>query len=389
MDFPRQEYEARLAKCQKEMAAAGIDVLFLTNGYNIRYLTGYITSLLRNSNFRLFTLAVFQTGEPVLVVPNLEIGAAKRLAWFDDVRYWGGTGGYCDESTEALPKILAERNMTSCTIGAEEDIGLRMYMTVAEYETIKAALPGCRFVNGTGVVWKLRMLKSPAELDCMREASRMTLAAYDYLLERVSVGMTEKDIHKIVEIGMLQEGCEQDNFVVVTAGAMRYSSMNPWPTDYKIQHGDLVLLDWGGTYKGYWSDLTRVFAVGSISDHQKTLYDATNTMREIATKAAKPGVPVGEIDKAATKFANDAGLIDYMLHRSGHAIGLQIHEIPSIDAADETIMQPGMCLTIEPAFYDFAKSGPSEGAFRIEDLVAITSQGNEVYSPWGTELVIV
>jgi Xaa-Pro dipeptidase len=188
---------------------------------------------------------------------------------------------------------------------------------------------------------------------------------------------------------MLREGCEQDNFVVVTVGDMRYSSMNPWPTDYSVKKGDLVLVDWGGTYNGYWSDLTRVFAMGSITAHQKMLYDATNAMREIATQAARPGVPVGEIDKAATEFATEQGLIDYMLHRSGHAIGLQIHEIPSIDATNQTLMAPGMCLTIEPALYDFAKAGPSKGAFRIEDLVSITEEGREVYSPGGTELVIL
>ena len=389
MDFQRQEYEARLRKCQSEMKAAGIDVLLVSSGFNIRYFSGYITSLLRDSNFRLFTMAIFQTDEPVLVVPNLEIGAAKRLAWFDDVRYWGGTGGFCDESTEALPKLLAEKNLLKCTIGAELDIGLRMYMTRREFDIMKTALPECRFVNGTQIIWKLRMVKSHAELACMREASRLTLAGYHYMLERVHAGMTEKDVHKLVEIGMLQEGCEQDNFVVVTAGDMRYSSMNPWPTDYEIKKGDLILVDWGGTYHGYWSDLTRVFAIGSISDYQRSLYDATNAMREIATKAARPGVPVGEIDIAATEFAKEQGLLDLMLHRSGHAIGLQIHEIPSIDASDTTIMQPGMCLTIEPAFYDFSKTGPSKGAFRIEDLVAITEEGNEVYSPSGKELVII
>lgn len=388
MYFPKKEYEDRLKKCQNEMKNAGIDVMFLSAEKNIYYFTGYRTSLLRNSNFRLFQLVIFQTGEPVLIVPNLELPAAKLMSWFNDVRSWG-PGGFVSDSTEALAKVLGEKNMLECTIGAELDIGLRMYMTQTEYETIKESLPGCKFVNGTEIIWKLRMIKSPAELEYMREASRITLAAYDYLLERVKVGMTEKEIHKIVEVGMIQEGCEVDNFVVVTAGDMRYSSMNPWPTDYKIKNGDLVLLDWGASYNGYWSDLTRVFAMGSITDHQKMLYDATNKMREVAIEAARPGVPVGEIDRAATNFAKEEGLIDYMLHRSGHAIGLQIHEIPSISASDETIMAPGMCLTIEPALYDFSDSGPSAGAFRIEDLIAITDTGSEVYSPGSKELVII
>lgn len=165
MDFSRHEYESRLIKCQKEMANACVDVLLLTNGYNIRYMSGYYTSLLRNSNFRLFTLLIFQTGAPVLVVPNLEIGAAQRLAWFDDVRCWGGIGSYCDDSTAALPKILKERNLTKCTIGAELDIGTRMYMTQREFTILQESLPHCSFINGTDIIWKLRMIKSPAELN--------------------------------------------------------------------------------------------------------------------------------------------------------------------------------------------------------------------------------
>lgn len=388
MAFSKNEYQRRLEKCQKEMKDACIDVLLLTSEKNIYYLSGYRTSLLRNSNFRLFSLMIFQTGEPVLIVPNLEIGAARIMSWFKDVRFWG-PGGFASESTEAVKKMLEEKNLLKATVGAELAPGLRFYMTQKEFQTIGQILPGCRFVDCNGIMWKLRMIKSQAELEYMREASRITCASYEYLLDNVRTGMTEKEIHKIVQIGMIREGCEVDNFVVVTAGDMRYSSMNPWPTDYVTKKGDLVLLDWGASFNGYWSDLTRIFALGSVTDHQKQLYQAANRMREVAIDAARPGVPVGEIDKAATKFARESGLIDYMLHRSGHAIGLQVHELPSISATDETIMNPGMCLTIEPALYDFSRTGPSRGAFRIEDLVAITPEGCEVYSQCTTELEIV
>ena len=144
-------------------------------------------------------------------------------------------------------------------------------------------------------------------------------------------------------------------------------------------------MDWGGVYNGYWSDLTRVFAIGSVSQRQREMYAAANEIRNAAVQATKPGVPIGVVDEVATKKAQELGVQEYMLHRSGHTIGLEVHEIPSISASDRTIMQPGMCLTIEPALYDW----PDVGSFRIEDLVAVTETGNEVYSPATTELIIV
>ena len=383
MIFSLQEYETRHKKCQALMKESGIDVMMLSKGQNIFYFSGYRTSLF-SSHFRPFFVLIFQSGDPVLITPNLEWFSADKESWFDDVRFWG-KGGKTNTPWDAVHDVLSEKKLTDCVIGTELDLGQRMSATYADFMNIKGKLPGCKFTNGTDITWKLRMVKSPKELEYMKEATRITCCGFEELVKRVKVGMTEREMHKIVASTMMEEGCEQEYFLLIGAGKNRYNIMNPYPTDYAVQHGDLVEMDWGATYYGYWSDLTRVFAVGSISDHQRDIYNAANEIRRVAVEATKPGLPIGVVDEAATKKADELGVREYMLHRSGHTIGLEVHEIPSISATDRTIMEPGMCLTIEPALYDW----PDVGSFRIEDLVVVTPTGNEVYSPSTTDLIVV
>ena len=383
MLFSLQEYESRHKTCQTLMKQAGIDVMMLTKGQNIFYYSGYRTSLF-SSHFRPFFVLIFQDSEPVLVVPNLEWYSAVKESWFEDVRFWG-RGGNASNPVDSVISVLKEKRKSSCTIGTELDLGQRMGTTYEEYVGLQKGLPGCQFVNATEITWKQRMVKSTKELEYMKEASRITCCGFEALIRQARVGMTEREMHKIVATEMMKEGCEQEYFLLIGAGRERYNIMNPYPTDYAVQKGDLVEMDWGGVYNGYWSDLTRVFAIGSVSQRQREMYAAANEIRNAAVQATKPGVPIGVVDEVATKKAQELGVQEYMLHRSGHTIGLEVHEIPSISASDRTIMQPGMCLTIEPALYDW----PDVGSFRIEDLVAVTETGNEVYSPATTELIIV
>jgi Xaa-Pro aminopeptidase len=161
--------------------------------------------------------------------------------------------------------------------------------------------------------------------------------------------------------------------------------MNPWASDRVLQKGDGVVLDWGGVYNGYWSDLTRVFFIGSVTEKQKELYNATLKLRDVAENAVRPGIPVGEIDRKAMQEVSSMGYDEYVQHRSGHAIGLEMHEMPSISSDVQTLMQPGMCLTIEPALYDW----PDVGSFRIEDVIVVTEEGSKCLSHCTRELIVV
>ena len=184
---------------------------------------------------------------------------------------------------------------------------------------------------------------------------------------------------------MLAEGGELQGFIVVNTGPERYNMMNPWASDRILKDGDEVVLDWGGVYNGYWSDLTRVFFIGHATEHQQDLYKTTLKLRDTAESVVRPGIPVGEVDRVAMQRVADLGYSEYVQHRSGHAIGLEMHEMPSISADVQTIMEPGMCLTIEPALYDW----PDVGSFRIEDLIVVTEDGSKCLSHCTRELIII
>ncbi len=146
----------------------------------------------------------------------------------------------------------------------------------------------------------------------------------------------------------------------------------------------MIILDFGAVYKGYWSDITRGIFVSSISPRQKELYEAALKISEAAIKAIRPGIPVGDIDRAAMKKTEELGYADLVLHRGGHSLGLDVHEIPSIAASDNTIVEPGMCFAIEPAIYDF-----SVGAFRIEDNFVVTKDGCTCLTNCTREIIIL
>ena len=157
---------------------------------------------------------------------------------------------------------------------------------------------------------------------------------------------------------------------LMSSGTDRYDIMNPFASDRVLENGDMVVMDFGASYKHYRADLTRGVFIGSISPRQKELYEAALKISEAAIKATRPGIPVGDIDRAAMKKTEELGYTDLVLHRSGHSLGLDVHEMPSIAASDNTIVEPGMCFAIEPAIYDF-----SVGAFRIEDDFVVTQDG--------------
>jgi len=381
--FDRSEFETRWEKCQKEMEKNGLDVLILSLGTNVYYMSGYRTQLFF-SNFRPFICILPRGGEPVLGVPNLELFSAKKESWFEDVRFWG-RGSNTADPVSWIKEVFDEKKLTGTTVGLELDDGQRVGLMQSEVEGIYKHLSGCKFKSCSGVMWELRMLKSSKELEFMREACRITDAGYNALLKVVKAGMSEKEIQKIVARAMMDEGGELQGFLIVNSGSERYNMMNPWASDRTVKNGDMVIIDWGGVCNGYWSDLTRGFFIGSATDHQKELYNATLKLREIAVNAVKPGVPVGEIDRQAMQEVEELGYSQYVQHRSGHAIGLEMHESPSISADNMTLMRPGMCLTIEPALYDW----PDVGSFRIEDVIVVTESGSECISHCPRELIII
>lgn len=382
LDFGISEYKSRWQKCQKEMEKEGLDVLVLSQNTNVIYMTGYRTQLYA-SNFRPFITVLKRGDDPVLIVPNLEEGSGRKESWFDDIRIWGGNSKY-KNAIEVVKAIFKEKHLANATIGMELDNGQRLGMLQSEFEDLKDAFPDCGFISCASLMWRLRMIKSPQEVAFLKEACRISDAAFNSVINNVKEGMTEKDIQKIMGRTMMEQGSDFCGFLVVNSGPERYDMMNPWASDRVLKNGDMVILDFGAVYKGYWADITRGIFVSAISSRQRELYEAVQSISETTIKAIKPAIRVGDIDRVAMKKIEELGYIDLVLHRGGHSLGLDIHEMPSIAVSDDTIVEPGMCFAIEPAIYDY-----SVGAFRIEDDIVVTEDGNLRLTHCTREVVVL
>jgi Xaa-Pro aminopeptidase len=257
-------------------------------------------------------------------------------------------------------------------------------MNIDAFTDLQARLPKATWVDSTAVFWKLRGLKSDAEVANLRKAAEITDAAYETVLSSAQEGMTEREIQAILGQEYMRLGSDFRGFIIVGSGPSRYKMMNPYASDNRLKRGDMCILDFGAVYDGYWCDLTRGFFIGEVSDRQREFYEVAKAASAAAVAAVKPGVACEEIDQVAENYLVEAGYKEHMLHRTGHSIGLEVHELPSIGLGEKTLLQPNMVVAIEPGIYDF-----EIGGFRMEDIVLVTETGSEYLSNCQREITIV
>jgi len=375
MDFSKDEFQDRYRRLQGLLRAAKLDAALLSDAGNLIYVTGYRTLLLV-SKFRPFLAMAFADGDPVLILPNLEVGVGRQMSWIDDVRGWGARGYYSDrpDALSIIKDLIAERRLGGKRIGFELSLGQRLAMTFDQFEAFRDAFTaaGCQIGNVAETMWKTRIKKSPREIEYLRVAGRATDAGYLAALEIAREGVSEEELSDAIAIGMIKAGADWPAFLVVQSGTPRYDMMNPPASPRRVEKGDMVIFDIGAMYRGYWGDMTRGFFIGEPTKRQREFYQAELEIFTRTRASVRPGISIEEIDKVAEQTTIDLGFKEYMWHRTGHAIGIDVHELPSVAAGDKTVLEPGMVFTIEPGIYDF-----SVGAFRIEDVVVVTDTGYE------------
>ena len=229
------------------------------------------------------------------------------------------------------------------------------------------------------------MRKDEQELALMREAVAMAESALADTLPRVKVGVSELEISSILIQRLLAHGSggELPFQPIIAFGA---NSANPHavPSDYAAKEGDLILFDWGANNQGYFSDLTRTFSLGEPGETLRNVHAAVNGANAAGRAQAGPGVTTGSVDDAARRVIQQAGYAEYFTHRTGHGLGLEVHEEPYIRSGNDSILDIGMTFTIEPGIYL-----PDQGGVRIEDDMVITESGAESLSTYPRELRIL
>jgi Xaa-Pro aminopeptidase len=394
MLFSRDEYVQRVDRARALMRAQGIDAILATAPNNLVYLSGYRTNLF-DSNFRPFQVLVPANGDPVLILPTLEVGVGEEVSWIEDIRPWGPPPGsiawagsppvIAADAVSAAKIVIEEKKLSSSKIAIEQGFGQRLGMSIEQFLQLKAALPQVTWVDATQLTWKLRGIKSPKEVEYLREANRITDCGYYAVLEAARVGMTERELQGVMGEAFMHEGSDFKGFIIVQSGESRYKMMNPYASDRKVERGDMITFDFGAVYNGYWSDLTRSFFIGSASARQREMYEAAREVSQLTVESMRPGMTCGEVDEVAEKALHERGFKENMLHRTGHSIGLEVHEMPSIARGDPAPLEPGVTVAIEPGIYDFN----GVGGFRVEDIVLMTDRGAEYLSHCRRELTII
>ena len=387
--FPRAEYEERHRKLQREMRDRSLDAVLVTGKENVVYFSG-LETVGWDSKHRPVGLIVPADGQPVLVIPESLAFVAEATSWVSDVRLWGGfkRTGIPRDPVVAIAEAIKDLGCDSGRLGLELGYGTRIAMSQADYLQLEGLLEGAELVDNSQAVWALRMIKSPAEIEVMREVCLHTCEAFRVGFEAMRGGMTERELAGIILAEMASRTNFRPGFIGIRSGTLKYGMMNVPPFDKPLAPGDLVVVDGGAIVKDYWSDMMRMASIGEPSAEQRRFFDVDLAAQRAGMAAIKPGAPVGAPCRAALDVINDSGLGEHVpsLERVGHGLGMEVHEPPSLALGATAPIEPGMILTVEPIFSDLPNY--SIGNFAMEQILLVTETGTELLTPFTDELWI-
>ena len=336
------------------MGQHSFDGLAIVPGPNMEYLTG--------SKFHLSERPVvlfIEKGNSTFILPELESPKISNLG-FDFITY---------NDQEGYESAFSKFNHKIKKLGVESRLIRHVELDIINAKDISKDIN-----DATDIFATLRMPKSSTELELMAEAVSIAEMSIMSILDKIKPGVTEKAFASELVIQLLRNGSLSDlPFSPIVASGVNAANPHHYPGDKKFEENELIIIDWGANYKGYFSDITRTFALGSTIDSKLLeAYNAVKSANESARNIAKVGVKAGDVDSAARKIIEDAGFGQYFTHRTGHGLGLEIHEEPYIKPDSSFVLQKGMTFTIEPGIYI-----PDLGGIRIEDDVYLSESDSQ------------
>lgn len=369
MRFDSTIYARRLEAATAAITAAGVAGLVITPGYDLRYLIGS-----RAQTFeRLTALVLPGSGDPTVVVPRLELASLKESAVADlgltVVDWVDGDDPY--------------RLVAAALGGAPAATAVTDAMPALHLLPLAAVL-GVTPVLATGVLRELRMVKDASEIDALRKAGSAIDRVHARVPEFLVPGRTEADVAADIAEAILAEGHSEVAFVIVGSGPHGADPHHEC-SDRELRVGDVVVVDIGGAYQpGYHSDSTRTYSIGEPTAEVAQRYSVLQRAQRAAVDAVRPGVTAEQVDAAARTVLTDAGFGEYFVHRTGHGIGLSVHEEPYIVAGNDLPLAAGMAFSVEPGIYF-----PGRWGARIEDIVVVTKDGAIAVNNRPHELIVV
>lgn len=358
-DFPQAEFERRWANAQALMDKDGLDAIFVTEKTNYRYFTGSQTIQFNNKQ-RPMTFILPKRGSPAMIVYGLEAGLVREETWVDDVRSYVDVPFPTDLVVNTFKDLRLENSRIGCELGPEQ----RLWLTYDEFEAIKLGLPNARLVDASQLLKRVRQVKSAEEIERIQEACKITEVAWELVRRRVQPGMTVPQAERIGLQALIDAGSDP-----VSPGFVLLDVLGYGP-DFKYKKGDLFFCDFGGSFRGYKADFTRMASFGPPSD---TLKQSHAQIMHVFNGVLNSMAPGRRCKDVADRFNREVEAIGYPRlqgsKRIGHGLGLEHQESPSLNVVDETVLVPGMVFTPEPQFV-------RDGQFiMVEEDVVITEGG--------------
>ncbi len=364
------DYKGRQRRLREVLPGQHLDTLLIIHPPNIHYLCGFTGSagvLLVSESKSVFFTDGRYTEQARGEVQGAKIVISRK-----------GPLAAAAEWLEANKRVLAGSG--KCRVGFEAE-----HLSVAARKRLGSILPsGLQLREAKSLAEQARMIKEPEEIARIREAVIFGASLFDYALKTIRPGTKETEVAAEMEYAARRGGAEAMAFETIIAAGQRSALPHGRASTAAIPAEGFVVCDFGVILTGYCSDMTRTVYVGRPDAGARKMYEAVREAQQAAVAAVRPGVSVGEVDRAARKLLKNKGFGPYFTHSTGHGVGLEVHEAPRVAAGQTELLRPGMVITIEPGAYI-----PGRCGVRIEDMVAVTEGGCEVLTPTTKELIAV
>ncbi|NLN21586.1 MAG: aminopeptidase P family protein [Syntrophomonadaceae bacterium] len=354
-------YQKRLQQLCHILKEQHLESLLVAKPENVLYISG------------------FYGGEGVLLITR------QKAYLFADSRY-------IEQARQEAPFcefILVKKYFTEALGKVAETEGIQVmafekdHLSYQQWEQLRNSFSG-KLQPVSGLIEKLRLVKDESEIALLREAGAITASAFRYILGEVHPGQTELEIAGMLEFFMRRQGSGPLAFETIIASGKRGALPHGTASAKKVQRGELITMDLGATYHGYAGDLTRTICLGTVSDRQREIYELVREAQERGINTVRAGVRAEEVDAVVRGFFEQHGYAEYFMHSLGHGVGLAVHEAPRLARGEDTILEPGMVITIEPGLYI-----PDWGGVRIEDTVLVKEDGCEILTPVTKNLIVL
>ncbi|MCK8817496.1 aminopeptidase P family protein [Natroniella sulfidigena] len=354
--------EARIERLRAKLTEKELDALLVNNPANRRYLSGFTGtagSLLISQQEALLITDFRYTEQAQAETTDYEIIEFK------------------DSKLEMLNQLVTERQIEVLGFEAEHETYDQYLKYQDEFELELRATKG--------LVKELRRVKEQSEVTKIKEAVQITEEVFAEIQSRLQPGVIEREIAAELEYLLRKKGARGKSFDFIVASGKRSALPHGVASEKKIEAGDLLTIDFGCLYQGYCSDMTRTVAIkDQPTEKQEEIYHTVLEAQQESLKGIKPGVKASAVDQIAREIITEAGYGDYFGHGLGHSVGLEIHEEPRFSPKDDTILEAGMVITVEPGIYL-----PDWGGVRIEDIVVVTEDGCQILNQFSKELIVV